>query len=73
MGAIARAAYVQILGFPVIFWLGILTYASLAATVGAMALGRRSPRRFKWHRYLGRITTLLATVHALFGISAYLA
>ena len=72
MGAIAQAAYTEFLGYPLIFWLGIATYISLAATFGLMALGRRSPGKFRWHRWLGRFTLGLATVHALFGLSAYL-
>ncbi|HIP99933.1 TPA: hypothetical protein EYH33_05290 [Candidatus Bipolaricaulota bacterium] len=72
MGAIARAAYTEILGFPLVFWAGILTYISVGAAFSLMALGRRSPGRFRWHRRLGRVAFLLATLHALLGISAYL-
>ncbi len=71
MNALAHTAYTTILGLPLVFWIGTLSYVLLAITVGLMVFLKRGPKRLKWHRWLGAITFILATFHMLLGVSAY--
>jgi len=59
--------------FPVIFYLGILSYAGLLATSTVMVLTRRKIVRipFKYHHWLAYLTIAVATFHGLLAISAY--
>ena len=69
-------AYTTILGYPLIFYLGILTYVFLLATLLAPVLNARVRRirriSVRVHRRLGYITLALGTLHGLLTISAYL-
>jgi len=69
---LAEWAYTELLGYPLVFWLGIATYALVAATFGVMRFGRR-PWKFRWHKGLGRTALLVATAHGLLALAAYLA
>ncbi len=72
MSTLAEVAYIQILGFPVIFWLGIITYVLVLTAFSLMHFGRRRPWKFRWHRYLGWTVLAVATFHGLLALSAYL-
>ncbi len=59
--------------FPMIFYLGIISYAGLLATSTVMVLTRRKVVRipFKYHHWLAYLTIAVATFHGLLGISIY--
>lgn len=71
MDTLRDIAYHPIGQFPVIFYLGVIGYASLLATAAAMGLPRllKKRRPVKIHRGLAYVTLLLATAHALLGIA----
>ncbi|MBC7220979.1 hypothetical protein H5T55_05860 [Candidatus Bipolaricaulota bacterium] len=71
MGTLREIAYHYLGPYPVIFYLGIVGYAFLLATAGAMGLSRvlKKRRPVKVHRWLASVTLLLATLHALLGIA----
>lgn len=71
MASLAAIAYIDVLGFPLIFWLGIGTYVLLLVTVALITVGKRRPWRFRWHRRLGYAHLLMATIHGLLAIAAY--
>jgi hypothetical protein len=66
-------AYTLILGKPLIMYLGILTYISFifTATVGYLNFKGKTVIPFKWHPRLATISIILATLHAILGLSAY--
>jgi len=66
-------AYALFLGKPLIMYGGILTYLLLLATAAVGALNRKGIHiiPFKWHPRLAASAILAATVHAVFGLSAY--
>ncbi|MEW6217582.1 MAG: hypothetical protein AB1543_07860 [Candidatus Bipolaricaulota bacterium] len=70
MDTLREIAYHYIGPFPVIFYLGVIGYAFLLATAGAMGLSRllKKRRPVKIHRGLAYITLAVATLHALLGI-----
>ena len=62
-----------ILGRPLIFWMGIITYTLLIATAG-IALGiKRNILKipFKWHIRIAIVTIIWATLHGLLGILSF--
>lgn len=75
MSALQDIAYLDILGRPLIFYLGIITYVLLITTVALQMLRlrvkglRRIPRGL--HHALGLATVGMATVHGLLSISVY--
>lgn len=75
MGALQNIAYLDLLGRPLIFYLGILTYVLLLVTVTLQILRlrvkrlRRIPRGL--HHALGLATLGIATLHGLFSLSIY--
>ncbi|MGC9529915.1 MAG: hypothetical protein ACP5G2_04765 [Candidatus Bipolaricaulaceae bacterium] len=73
MDLLGQIAYHPLGGFPVIFYLGILSYAGLLATSVVMVLTRRKIVRipFKCHHWLAYLTVALATLHGLLSVSAY--
>lgn len=72
METLREIAYYPFGPFPVVFYLGLLSYASLLATGASMALPARLKRRrpFRVHHRLAYVTAVLATLHALLGIAA---
>jgi len=75
MGALQDIAYLDLLGRPLIFYLGILTYAILLLTVTLQVLRLRF-RRLRTiprglHHALGLTTLGIATLHGLFSLSVY--
>lgn len=71
MDTLREIAYFPIGPFPVIFYLGVVGYAFLLATAGAMGLTRllKKRRPVKVHRGLAYVTLAVATFHALLGIA----
>ena len=71
---ISEIAYISILGNPVIFYLGIMTYVMLLLTAGIMILNIRGIIKFplNYHKLAAYITITIATVHGLLGLSVYL-
>lgn len=69
-------AYGTSLGpFPMIAVIGFATYA-IILTTAILGLGKRWSKKlrrapFKVHRRMGFISILLATIHLLMGVSAY--
>jgi cytochrome b561 len=74
MGFLQEMAYTNILGFPVIGYLGIISYLLLVATAGVMILTRRKIVRIKatYHFMLARITITVATIHGILALAVYL-
>jgi len=76
MRVLQNIAYTTILGYPLIFYLGILTYVMLLVTLVIPVLNarvKRLPRiSVRVHQRFGYITLALATVHGLLTLSSYL-
>ena len=76
MSFFADLAYGTYFGpFPMIAMIGFVTYAIILATA-IMAAGKRWSKRLrrvpvKVHRAMGGLAILLATLHLLMGVSAY--
>lgn len=70
MDALREIAYRNIGPFPVIFYLGLVSYALLLVTGATMGLPRRLNKRrpVKVHHGLAYTTVAVATLHALLGI-----
>ena len=76
MRVLQNVAYTTILGYPLIFYLGILTYVMLLVTLVIPVLNarvKRLPRiSVRVHRRFGYITLALGTLHGLLTLSSYL-
>ena len=76
MHVLQNVAYTTVFGYPLVFYLGILTYVLLLATLAIPVLNaktKRIPRiSVGVHRRLGYVTLALGTLHGLLTISAYL-
>ncbi|MCL4354138.1 hypothetical protein M1349_01555 [Patescibacteria group bacterium] len=70
---LATLAYYPILGFPLIFYLGILTYISFlfTASVGYFYFTGRPILPFKWHPRMAVISLILGLIHGALAASAY--
>ncbi len=70
MDALREFAYTNFGPFPVIFYLGLLSYALLLATGATMSVARRFKRRrpVRAHHWLAYSTAVVATLHTLLGI-----
>ncbi len=64
---LTEIAYYQILGKPVIMYLGILTLISFLITAGLGHFGKYN----KLHVTFAAISIILALIHGTLGISAY--
>ena len=66
-------AYYLIFGKPLIMYMGILTYLCLlaTATIGALNFRGITVVPFKWHPRFAAATVVLATIHAILGLSGY--
>jgi len=71
---IARIAYTLILGKPLIFYIGIITFFSFCFTALFGYLNFKGKRiiPFQWHPRMAIISILLALIHGLFGLAIYL-
>ncbi len=74
MEVLRRIAFYPLGPFPVLFYLGIVSWALLFVTGAAMAMAKRTRRRLpvKLHHKLAYTTLALATVHGLLAIASYL-
>lgn len=70
---IAQIAYYQILGKPLILYLGILTILSFLFTASIAIMNARGIHKipFKWHPRMAKISIGLAILHGLLGILSY--
>ena len=66
-------AYFLILGKPVVFYSGMITFIFLSAAVliGFLNFKGIHMVSFKWHPRLSAITMALAVFHAIFGLAGY--
>jgi cytochrome b561 len=73
MGFLQDLAYTMIGGFPVIGYLGILSYLLMVATAMVMILTRRKIVRIKpkVHFRLAYTTLIVATLHGVLAIAVY--
>lgn len=73
MGFLQEIAYTPIMGFPVIGYLGIISYLSMIATAMVMILTRSKVVRIKpkVHFRLAYLTIAVATAHGLLALSVY--
>ncbi|HMA60215.1 MAG TPA: hypothetical protein VKN64_07970 [Halanaerobiales bacterium] len=67
-------AYTYIGNYPVIMYLGIITYLLLLVTAAIPRTNRKGWTRIpiKYHIRLAYITGVLATIHGLMAISGYI-
>lgn len=70
---LSTIAYYQILGLPIVLYLGILTLLSfiLTATIGHMNKKGINKIPFKWHSRMAKTSIGLALIHAILALSAY--
>ncbi len=73
MEIIRQIAYTYFLGFPVIGYIGVLTYVLLLLTALVMVLNQKRLTRFplKYHSRLSYLTIISATVHGVMAIAVY--
>jgi hypothetical protein len=75
MHTLAKWAYTSILGHPLVFYLGILTYVAVIVTASVALLRAKSARMRRIpappHRRLAVVAVGLATLHGLLTLSAY--
>ncbi len=73
MKTLADIAYTTFLGKPLVFYLGLTTYALFLVTASLVAV-RRKKRRLplKAHRRMAIVALLVATAHGLLALSVYL-
>jgi hypothetical protein len=71
---LAEIAYFQILGKPLIFFLGIITLLSFmfTATIAILNLKAITIIPFKWHPRMAITSLVLAIIHATLAISIYI-
>ena len=71
---ISEIGYTLILGKPIIFYLGILTYIFLLLTIILVLLTKKGIKNIpiNYHRWAGYLTVIIATIHGLLGLSIYL-
>lgn len=67
-------AYTMVLGKPLIAYGGMVTYTLLILTAAIAITNHKGIHiiPFKWHHRMAIATIVLATIHAILGISAYL-
>ncbi len=63
--------YLQILGRPLIFYLGIITLLSFLFTASIPRLSRKGKMNFKWHPRMAKFSISLAIIHGGLGALAY--
>lgn len=72
---ISQLAYTLVFGKPIIMYGGILTYLFLLSTASVSILNIKFQIHvipFKWHARLAMLTIIVATLHAILGMSLYL-
>lgn len=61
--------YMDVLGFPLLVWLGLLSLLLAFAAASAGIAGVKMP--MKRHRMLAMASIILALIHAMMAMSAY--
>ncbi|MFA5086876.1 MAG: hypothetical protein WC470_01070 [Candidatus Paceibacterota bacterium] len=71
---IAQIAYTLILGKPLIFYAGIITFLSFCFTalIGYLNFNNKHAIPFPWHPLMAKISIFLALVHGILGLAIYL-
>ncbi|MBW2965033.1 hypothetical protein KY363_06255 [Candidatus Woesearchaeota archaeon] len=71
---LGEVAYFDILGYPLIMYLGILTFLSLIFTASISVMNRKGINRIpmRWHFIMARITIALAAVHGILAFLSYI-
>lgn len=74
MELLRRVAFHLLGPFPVLFYLGVVSYFFLLMTGVTMTVARRTRRRLpiRFHHWLAYLTLALATIHGLLAIAGYL-
>ncbi len=74
MAFLQNLAYYPILGFPVIGYLGIITYVLLVITGAVMAVAKRRKKRLpmKLHHRYAAAALAFATIHGILALSIYI-
>jgi hypothetical protein len=64
----------RVLGLPLIAWGGIFTFLCLivTATIAYLTVKNIKPMPIKWHTTMALITIILASIHGLAAILAFL-
>ncbi|MBI4709028.1 MAG: hypothetical protein HY764_02400 [Candidatus Portnoybacteria bacterium] len=70
---LAEIAYWEILGKPLIMYLGLLTLASFLFTASIAIMNKRGITKipFKWHPRMAKTSIGLAIIHGLLAMSIY--
>jgi len=71
---ISTIGYSIVFGKPLVFWIGIAVFTSLAATAIVGFMNHKGVRTipFKWHPRLAALTICLGVLHAGLALLAYL-
>lgn len=71
---VSTIGYLLVLGKPLVFWIGIMVFASLIATASIGFLNHKGIRTipFKWHPRLAAFAIALAALHGTLAILAYI-
>jgi hypothetical protein len=65
--------YNSILGFPLIFWAGVIAFILLltVALIGYLLHHGNNLVKFEWHKFLAILLVIIAILHGAMGILLY--
>ncbi len=69
---ISNAAYTLIFGKPLIFWMGLVVFSFLVASVISGLMVIRGKLKFKYHRAVAFTTLAIGIMHGMLGMLFYL-
>lgn len=71
---IAQIAYSQILGKPLLLYIGVLSMLLMLFTATIAILNKKGIQKipFQWHPRMAIVTIIFAIIHGIFAMSAYL-
>ena len=65
-------SYFQVLGIPLIIYLGVAAVVFFVITAVMMMIPKKKSKEiFSWHRYVAFFALVVGVIHAILGISAY--
>lgn len=68
-----QVVYFQILGYPLIMWLGVIGFLAMIGTVSIPYLRNKGYKiRFVWHIRLAWVAVGIAVIHAILGMLIYI-
>jgi len=72
--AFTEITFMQILGKPLIFWIGISTISVIFVTaiIGYLIYKGKTKIQFKWHMRLVALSLILALIHGTLGALIYI-